>query len=491
VKKFDKLLVRSFIGPFFITFFITLFIFVMQFLWKYIDDLVGKGLEWTIILKLLFFASASFVPMVIPLAVLLSSIMTLGKFAEQYELVAVKTSGISLLQFMRGLIGTVLLISIGTFLFANHVLPVANLKFGSLLYDIRKQKPALNIKEGIFYKGIEGYSIWVGDKGPDNQTIYDILVYDHTGDQGNNHVLIADRGKMYTSKDERYLILRLFKGRQYREMVKKGSKQEEYEHVTTVFEKWEKFFDLSEFNLSRTKEGLFKDHYEMLNLGQLEAALDTLAVEKEQKKEELEKNLTSFFHFYKVDMDSVIQANDVRQATQPAWNADSGAFIKRFAPGSRRGLMKRALSFARNTKSYIKVAARDMRHNNRLTVRHKNEWHRKFTLSVACLVLFFIGAPMGAIIRKGGIGMPLLMAIIFFVVYHVFTMSGEKMAEEQALSPFVGMWLATLVLLPISIFLTYKATLDSQLFNLEWYYDVVRRLFGRKSNDDQQENPQQ
>lgn len=452
----------------------------MQFLWKYIDDLVGKGLEWYIIFELIFYASASFVPLALPLAVLLSSIMTFGNLGENYELVALKSSGISLFRFMRILIFTVVGLSFLAFYFSNNILPVANLKFGALLYDIRQQKPALNIKEGVFYNDLEGFSIKVNQKEEDNRTIHDIIVYDQTSKKGNDNILTAESGEMFTSEDERYLILRLYNGQRYQEMID-GNKESTHEHLRTSFATWEKRFDLSEFALDRSEESFWKNHYQMMNLTQLDLALDTLHMDVENRYQVLGRNFSNFFLFKKEDIDTVFSNAHVPYTVIPE---KYGALFKPSEDKLREKHLKRALSMARNVKSYIGVTSRDVMHKKKYIAKHRVEWHRKFTLSVACLVLFFIGAPLGAIIRKGGLGMPLLMSIIFFVIFHVFSMSGEKIAEEGAMTPFAGMWLSTFVLLPIGAFLTYKAMKDSPLFNLEWYYKSLKKLLPKRLNKD-------
>jgi len=469
VKKIDKLVLSKFIGPFIVTFFITLFIIVMQFLWKYIDDLVGKGLEWHIVAELIFFASASFVPLALPLAVLLSSIMTLGDFGENYELVAAKSSGISLLRFMAALVVAVLFISIGAFIFSNNILPQANLKFATLLYDVRHQKPALNIKEGIFYNEIEGYSIRVGKKEPDNKTIYDILVYDHTSGKGNDNVLIAEKGEMFMTKDNRYLVLRLFEGKQYSEMKSQGL-ETNLENLRTYFTKWEKYFDLSQFTLQRTDEKFWRKHYEMLNVTQLQHSIDTIKNEIQRKKAVFAENLNQYYSFKRINADSLFHEKNL---------STDECFITRMDTLSKiakEEVVKRSLASARSVKSISGVADRDVHYRTKSQIRHELAWHRKITLSVACFVLFFIGAPMGAIIRIGGLGMPLVISVLFFVVFHVLTMTGQKVAEESALTAMEGSWMATAVLLPMGIFLTYKAMRDSVLFNAGKYYYLVRLL---------------
>lgn len=450
----------------------------MQFLWKYVDDMIGKGLEWHLVLELIFFASASFVPLALPLAVLLSSIMTFGNLGEHYELVALKSSGISLFRFMQPLIITVVFLNLIAFYFSNNILPIANMKFGALLHDIRHQKPTLNIQPGVFYREIQGFSIRVGKKDDDDKTVHDVMIYDFTSGRGNENMLIAKKGEMYSSEDQRFLYLKLFDGIQYQEVRQKGVAYN-FEHNRTEFKEWEKVFDLSDFSMSRSDESLWKNHYQMMNISQLEQAIDTFNNEIAERKETLKNNLTTFFSFLKFNIDSAYQYSERKLSDS------SKLFITQILDGKGIGINKqeelsKALNSARNTKSYVGVAARDLEYKKKNLARHNIEWHRKFTLSVACIVLFFVGAPLGAIIRKGGFGMPIFMSILFFVVFHVFSMSGEKIAEEGTISAFLGMWMAIFVLLPIGILLSYKAMNDSPLLSMEWYYKTVNKLFKKQ-----------
>ncbi|GIV32992.1 MAG: hypothetical protein KatS3mg031_0527 [Chitinophagales bacterium] len=446
----------------------------MQFLWKYVDDMVGKGLEWNIIAELIFYASASFVPLALPLAVLLSSIMTLGNYGENYELIAAKAAGISLLRFMASLVVAALLISVGAFVFSNNILPRANLKFAALLYDVRHQKPALNIREGVFYNEIEGFSIRVGKKEADNRTIYDILVYDHTSGQGNDQVLIARKGEMFMTADERFLVFRLYDGSQYTEL-KDETPERTFNHLITHFKVWEKYFDLSQFAMRRTDDKFWRNHYEMLNVRQLKAAMDSIRMEINQKITDYSRNMDQYYTFRNFNWDSLRLSGS---------GADS-CWVLRFQSKSRQeqiDIINKAMSISRSVKSLAGVAQRDMQFRRKSLVKHELAYNRKFTFSVACLVLFFIGAPMGAIIRIGGLGMPLIIAVIFFVLFHVFTMSGQKIAESGVITAVQGSWLATVVLLPIGIFLTYKAMRDSSLFSMDWYYQLIKRWMRLKNN---------
>ena len=287
IKRLYILILKSYLGPFLATFFISLFVLLMQFLWKYVDDLVGKGLGWDIIGQLMFYASSTFVPLALPLAILLSSIMTFGNLGEHSELTAIKASGISLQKMMRPLIITSILTSIAAFYFSNNVLPIANLKMKTLLWDVRQQKPALNIKEGIFFDGIEGYVIKVKKKEKDGQHIGGVLIYNHSNKSGKLDVTSAEKGSMVTTEDKRYLIFTLENGSNYVEQNNDRKNVSNFPFQRTKFTKQTMLFDLSPFSLSRTSEDLFKNDYQMMNISQLKFSIDTLDIELKKRKKEI------------------------------------------------------------------------------------------------------------------------------------------------------------------------------------------------------------
>ncbi|HLN52563.1 MAG TPA: LptF/LptG family permease [Lentimicrobium sp.] len=472
MKRLYLLVLKSYIGPLVLTFFIALFILVMQFLWKYIDDLVGKGLEWHVVAQLLFYASTTFVPLALPLSILLSSLMTFGNLGERYELVAMKSAGISLSHIMRPLIVLSILISIGAFFFSNNVLPISNLKFKSILYDVRQQKLALNIREGIFYSDIDGYVLRIGKKESDGVTVRDIIIYDHTGHSGNNNVTRAEWGKMEQSKDGSTLELTLFNGYNYNEKIsRKNDPGRPFQR--TYFAEQYRIFDLSDFKMIRTNEALFRNHYAMLNLKQLQLSTDSLKNELDTKIENYNKATLSNYSFMQ-ESDSVITPDT------------SGVYDRLYALNGmskkdKLEVLERALNMARNSRNQAEFEKND--HNERMVLirKHEVEWHLKFTLSFACMVLFFIGAPFGAIIRKGGLGLPLVISVIFFVIYHVLSITGKKAVIAGTLDPVSGMWLSSIVLLPVGIWFTIKANKDSPLLDTDVWRNKLNLIF-HKSN---------
>jgi len=472
VKKLTLLVLRAFAGPMVLTFLISLFVLLMQFLWKYIDDLVGKGLDWIIIGKLMVYVSITLVPLALPLAILLSSIMTFGNMAEHFEITACKSAGMSLQRIMRPLIVTAILICITAFFFSNVILPMANLKMNALLYDVRQQKPALYIKEGVFYNGIDGYSIKIGEKSSDGKTLHDIMIYDHRENRGNTNLIMAESGSMVMSDDERFLILTLNNGTSYEEKPSSPGKNNR-PLMRSEFEQQVVRFDLSSFKMTRTNEQLFKDNYQMLNLGQLEQAADSIENKLDQKLEDL-------YHRAKISY-AIVPDSMNKMNYSSVLELKEDDILKNFEPEKRGMILNSALLSARNMASITSDIIDDLDGRSRVLAKHRIEWHRKFTLSFACLILFFIGAPLGAIIRKGGLGLPVVVSIILFVSYHVISISAEKFAREGVLTPFEGMWMSSIILLPVGIFLTYKATTDSALFDRDSYLRFIKRFSKRKT----------
>ncbi len=470
MKKLHKLVITSYIGPFVVTFFISLFILLMQFLWKYIDDLVGKGLEWYIIAELLFYFTATFVPLALPLAVLLSSIMTMGKMGEHYELVAFKSAGISLRRIMWPMVMISFVLVLAAFYFSNNVLPAANLKGLSLLYDVRQQRPAFNIAEGIYYHGIDNFVIRVDEKEDGGQTLRGIKIYDHRDRQGNVNLTLAEWGEMAFAPDKRYLLLSLYNGVNYQEDGSLGPIDPSRPFQRTYFEKQLLKFDLSVFDLRRTDEDLFRGNFRMLDLGQLIHFEDSLSMQLNRRKE-------SFLNTYKRRF-----SNFPREAMQHSPDTLHGFRINEvgFLVESNVNealVISNAMDMIRTNRSHANMSHEDFRQRQRTLARYQIEFHRKFTLSFACVVLFLIGAPLGAIIRKGGFGLPLVISVLLFVLFHVISMMGEKFAREGVLEAHQGMWIAPLALLPVGILLTIKATTDSSLLDIDSYVRRFEKLF--------------
>ncbi len=428
----------------------------MQFLWKWIDDLVGKGLEISEIGELLFFASVRFVPLALPISMLLASVMTFGTLSEKYELIAIKSAGMSLRRIMNPLIVFTVFISVGSFLFSNYVMPIANLKSGSLLYSIQKQKPALNIKEGIFYDGIEGYSIKVEEKSDDGQSLKNIMIYNHRNE--NNNVLIAKSGNMSLTKNERFLKFQLFDGYSYLQGKEKRGKKR-YPYRTTKFKEDLVLFDLSGFDFKRTSAELYKGHYAMLNNQQLNNTIDSLKNKLSEKTLQIRENIEGKYNY--------TLAKNEKKIEESISDTSSVKKIR---------IYDYALNKLRALKSVTNTANSDLEYRSYIIRKHRIEWHRKIALAIACIILFLVGAPLGAIIKKGGFGMPVMVSVFFFVFYHVINIIGEKAAKEATLSVVEGMWLANFIFLPIAIFLIYKTSKEITFLDYKKYTNFFEKL---------------
>jgi lipopolysaccharide export system permease protein len=463
-KKLDKLIIKAFIGPFMATFFIALFILVMQFFWLYIDDFVGKGIDVFTLIQFIGYVSTTLVPLALPLGILLSSIMTFGNLGESFELVAIKSAGIPLIRFMQPVLIVSMLLGIVAFAFANYVIPVAELKMRTLLYDIRVAKPAFDIKEGVFYKKLDGYTIKVGRKQNDS-IIHNVVIYEHNYSLQDN-ILLAEKGTMTISPDQRFLSFNLQNGWRYQEKGSAGTTETEYYRLG--FKEYTKVFDLSSFKLTKTADSTFKSFYKMLSLKQLNTVVDSLEKVLNNLKQKSRRDIRPLLPLQTVP-DSVWKNN--KAVTKKIKS------FKELIPDSlKRNVYSSAISKISGAKSSIDFLSYDLVEQQKQLRLHKIERHRKFTLSFACVVLFLIGAPLGSIIRKGGLGLPLVISVFFFIAFHIVNTTGEKMVREDTMLPGAGMWMSTAVLIPIGLFLTWKAMKDSNLFNAEFYYRTMRRI---------------
>jgi len=548
-----------------VTFFIALFVLIMQFLWKYIDDMVGKGLETMVIAELIFYASATVVPLALPIAVLLSSIMTFGGMGEHYELVALKSAGISLNRFMRPLLGISVVLAVAGFLFSNFILPRANLKFAAMLYSVTKQRPALNIKEGVFYDGIPGYVIRIGRKDPGAKTVYDIKIHDHTEDRGNINVLLAEKGEMYTIEDGKYLIFNLQNGVRYEEpRPAPGRRPEQQEFIRMQFDSYEMVMDLSNFSFEKTDENLFRNNHRMLNAGQILALADSMRHNDSARGAAMPKDLRIYFSFLSdsslnkpiyqppkpaavpvlktdsvkkpftskpppkkllpdslkkayqsrllqqqkteksaqtasankgkktvaeppvsankknnilpPDSEALAQAKAAQLPPEPIDTTAPTPFLSslRLPVSKQVALVQQALVSVRNVKAFTNSQTRYRQTDRKKIARMMIEFHTRIVLALSCIALFLLGASLGAIIRKGGFGMPMVMGILFFILFYICLTMGKKLTEEMVVSAFTGMWLCIFVFFPLGLFLLHKANNDSQLLDTDNYFSRIK-----------------
>lgn len=471
-KKLDSLILRAFIGPFLATFLLAIFVLILQFFWLWIDDFVGKGVDFPTLAKLVGFVALSWVPVALPLSILISTIMTFGNLGESYELVAIKSAGISLQRFMRPVLMVSIVVCIVSFFFNNNILPYINLKLNKMKYELVNTKPAFDIKPGVMYDKIPNFVLRVSSKDNNTNTIKDVLIYEQ-GNYLQDNLIVADSGKMTVSDNKRFLEFTLYNGSRYEENGQRNSTSTDY--TVLHFDEYKKNFDLSGFFKVETSDSAFKDSHGMLNKDQLQFFIDSLNRQLTVTKQNIAKQNTYSFFFSK-NLDSNIY--------KPLKTLKKPASIKDIIPDSTmQTTMDYASGRISSAKSGFDFPFIEVKNKERDLRAYKLAYQQKFSLSFACFVLFLIGAPLGSIIRKGGIGTPLVFAVIFFVIFHLLNTTGMKMTKEGVLNAFWGPWLPCIALLPVGIFLVSKAMKDSQLFNKEYYLRIlksIRTIFAKK-----------
>ena len=537
VKIIDRLVIKSFVGPFIVTFGIAVFFFLMQTLWFYIDDIAGKGLGFFFVMELLAYKCVSLIPMAMPLAILISSVMVLGGMAEHYELASIKSSGTPLLRVMRSLIVFGVAAALLSYYCSATLIPVANLKFGSRMYDVQQQKPALRLDEGIFNDDFQGFSIHIGKKERDGKTIRDVLIYDHSErSKGQYSQISAREGEMFSSNDGKYFVMNLKNGYQYIEVspASPGRSGGKYPFVRTSFDQWTKVFDLGEFDLSRTNEELFKSNRTMMSIPELRSSIDSIDVRMYDRRMTFSSQLKSYYAFLETDStlyteepvedgpivtdstanidvalslpdtilpvqidslfedSSFISGQHVNQAPpgsfrkkqqqlqRPATNArrlptvisaqiinkdldEYEHFAQTFEPVERNKMYDRSKTFVLSIQNQAESAERAMRTMRETQVKYSYEMWTKYSIAAVCVIFVFVGAPMGAIVRKGGFGYPILISVIFFMLFVILTIFCRKIADAFVLPPLIAAWVPAAVMLPIGLVLTRKAMNDSSL----------------------------
>ncbi len=564
MKKLDKLLITSFVPPFIVTFFIALFVFVMQTLWLYIDEIAGKGVGFFLLTELVAYLSVSMIPLSLPVAVLISSVMVLGNLAERYELSSIKSAGVSLWRTMRPLMAITALIGVLSFFCSNYFIPVSNLKFKSRLYDIRQQKPALSLEESLFNQDFQGFSIRIGDKLPDNSTIRDVILYDNgEASQGRLSMVAADSGHMSGSEDNKYFVMQLYEGQQISEpkpITKVGKRN--YPMMRSTFESWTKVFDLDQFELDRTDENLFKSHHTMLSNRQLLVAIDSIDKDIVEKSARMaESNNRHFYFLNKIAQeknkekqeqeaeekraitDSIIASkpkiarpqsgrpdSSAAPKTSPTKNtiptkpapklpklpakpatspkpdtthkkpaplhkpeeigfkqvinrplSQYASILETFEKGKQKELLEKARSPINVIQDQAETTLRSLQNTRESKVKHVFEFHSKFSLALACLIFLFVGAPMGAIVRKGGFGYPLLISIVFFMLFIVIGIFSKNIAERFVIGAVTAGWMNCLVVFPMGLALTYWAMRDMNMGQIFEQFNLKRRIRKAKS----------
>lgn len=484
IKRLYTFMLQSFLPLFLMTFFICLFIILMQFLWRYVDELVGKGLEVIVIAELFFYAALTMVPMALPLAILLASLMTFGNLGERFELTAMKASGVSLLKTMRPLIVLMCFVAVGAFFFQNNVLPIAQTKMWTLLYSIRQTSPELDIPEGVFYDQIPGYNLYVKEKDRESGVMHEMMIYDVSRGFDNASIILADSGKMSFTEDKTHLFLQLWNGESFenlREQTGTSSKKNvPYRRESFDSKEIMLAFDA---NFNRMDDDAMRNQYVGKNIEELQATIDSVnlridsigAIYAGVLKETPYFGLTYKTYRYK-NGKQISQLNTPIVLERPL---DIDSVFAGSSIGYAKSYKQQALAKAKRQKQDFEYKSYTMRDDRKTIRRHAIELMKKFTLSFACIIFFFIGAPLGAIIRKGGLGMPLVISVFLFIFYYIIDNTGYKMAREGRIEVWQGMWLSSAVLLPLGIFFTYKAVNDSAVFNRDAYVNFFRKLIGK------------
>lgn len=571
MKKLDKLLLKSFLGPFVLTFVVVVFILLTQYMLKYFEEFVGKDLGFYVFVELIMYFSINMTPMALPLAVLLSSLMTFGNLGEHFELTAIKSAGISLTRVLLPLFIFSCGLSVLAFFSNNYIVPKANLKAYSLLYDIKQTKPSLDLKEGAFYNGIPNYSIKVDEKHPDGVTLGNLIIYDHSAGQGNTKVILADSGKMYSIHNNTYLMLELFKGNSYSEIASQGArvgKNTIEDFHRNSFDESKLVFSLASFGLQETKEELFASNRLMKNVSQLSYDIDSMQTDLQKLHREMYDNANRYFSYHlknklkvpehllpkKIETpedgiennenkqispspttqkreglpilkastplsptkkdrinidttarkeiakaDSILQADSLQADSLKSLaladsianipiilDPDSIAWAKIDSvfhiPERNQKVLAQALSQARYVKNNVSMqATRDKNLTKELNT-YIIEKNKKYAQAVACLIMFLIGAPLGAIIKKGGLGIPVIVSIAFFIIFYVLTITGEKWGKESLIDPVLATWVSNIILLPFGLFFLKQARNDVRVFEADFYKVAFDKLKTRLKN---------
>ena len=498
-KTIDRLLFKGILTPFLWTFGVAVFVLLMQMMWLYIDDIIGKGIGILFILEVIGYISISLFPLAFPIGILVSSVMVMGNMAEKYELSSFKSAGVSLLRVMRPLLLFASIVACFSLYCSHSLIPISNLKYRSKMFDIKQQKPALNLEKGVFNDDFKNLVIHIGDKNQEGDSLQSVMVYDHKNDQKRFSATIAQKGKLKNLENGQFLQMNLYDGHQY--MQGDPNEENPYPFVRINFKEWRRIFDLSEFDIRATDEKLFKSHRQMLSITQLNNKIDTIETRYLELENKFNKYLSNKLAFYLdgsklLKKDSIDRARQIVQRTRKGKNIEkpvelrtamttyaqvseekiinAASMIQTFDPAIHRRITERVDSELRGILSQAEASLRNLQNERRNFNKYIYEFHNRFATALICVVFLLIGAPMGAIIRKGGFGYPMLIAIIFFVVYIMQRVMFEKLVKEAIMNPIRAAWMPILILLPFGIFLTYMAMNDKKFIQMPQF---VSRIF--------------
>ncbi|MBN2664101.1 MAG: LptF/LptG family permease [Bacteroidales bacterium] len=489
IKKLHTLILKSFFVLLLPSLFITIFVLILQFIWLYADDLIGKGLQFKVFFELLYYLSLMNLTMALPIAVMLASIMTFGNMGEHFELTAAKSAGISLYKIMSPVFTMAVIFTIFSFFFANNIFPYATLKAYSLIASIRQQHPSLRIQEGIFNYDVEGYVIRVGAKSKSSQMMYDFLIYDHLNYVGNRFVLTADSGTVKVTDNLKFMIINLYNGQQYEELNEDVTDPDDFKYPYHVdkFNQQVVIIPLKGFDYKETDMSLYSQHYNILNMRQLNIKIDSLKLAYEDKIDYYQKiilnndilksqikfrtSTDSVTYFDKLEVLNNIPPNELKII----YDTDS-AFSSLPLQGQKE-ILKLSVTNAENLYNRMNVFYQEFESRREWLAEHQIAKHKKYVFAFACFIFFFIGAPLGTIIRKGGFGLPTIISVLLILTFYVILTLGEKFARDGVMTPFNGIWLAVYIFLPFEFYLFYKASRDSVVLNYDYYLEFFQKIF--------------
>ena len=456
------------------TFFICLFIFIMQFLWRYVDELVGKGLALNVLSEFFFYATLTLVPTALPLAILLATLMTFGNFGERYELLAIKAAGISLLRVMRPLFIFTIFLCCISFYFQNVVAPKAQVKLWTLLISMKQKSPELEIPEGVFYDEIEGYNLYVKHKNKDTGALYNIMIYNFSDGFDNAHVIVADSGKLEMTADKQHLNLHLYSGEMFENLRPQSGSIENVPYRRESFKEKHTIIEFNS-NFNMVDESFMNNQYQSKNMNQLQSAVDSMTqIVDSIGKSYYNEAVTTVYNTGNNQQGK--DAHEIKNKNLAPINTDS--VFENLSLQEKQRIASSALNSAQNICNDWKFKSFNTQETDERIRKHEMEWHKKIALSFSCLIFFFIGAPLGGIIRKGGLGMPVVVSVLIFIIYYIIDTTGYKMARDDKWILWTGLWISSMILAPVGAFFTYKSNNDSVVLNADTYINWIRKIVG-------------
>lgn len=477
IKKLDIFILKSFCLLFTGTFFICLFIFMMQFLWRYVDELVGKGLEINVLAQFFFYSGLTLVPASLPLAVLLAALITFGNFGERFELLAMKAAGISLLNIMRPLIVFIAFVCCLSFYFQNVIGPTAQSKLWTLLLSMKQKSPEVDIPEGVFYDEIDGYNLYVKHKDRKTGMLYDVLIYNFDKGFENAQIIKADSGRLEMTADKQHLYLHLYSGEQFENLKSQNMNQRNVPYRREAFSEKHAIIEFdSDFNMM--DEGVMSNQSNSKNMRMLQTSIDSISARNDSVGRSYYNDAINSTYRVGTTMNRADSARLVKERQQPI-NIDS--IYRAGTLADRQRWLSAACNNAETVSNDWNFKKTNLESSDYSLRRHMTAWHEKITLSLACMIFFFIGAPLGGIIRKGGLGMPVVVSVLIFIIYYIINNTGYKMARDGNWVVWMGMWTSTAILAPLGAFLTYKSNNDSVVLNADAYINWFKRVAGIRS----------